>query len=93
MDPESDALIQNQSNFRSIAGVVEQGELQRLRRLIFRATKGKSYVYTEEVDEDEQTVQKGKKSVYIITFWAGETVTERITKIVDSFQGERYEVP
>ena len=93
MDPESDALIQNQSNFRSIAGVVEQSELQRLRRLIFRATKGKSYVYTEEVDEDEQTVQKGKKSVYIIMFWAGETVTERITKIVDSFQGERYEVP
>lgn len=32
-------------NIQHIAGVVEQGEIERLRRLIFRSTKGKSYMY------------------------------------------------
>jgi len=51
IDPESDSLLEGQSNFRNIAGVVEQSEIARLRRLIFRATKGKSYVFIEEVEE------------------------------------------
>jgi hypothetical protein len=32
-------------NIEHIAGVVEQTEIERLRRLIFRSTKGKSYMY------------------------------------------------
>lgn len=32
-------------NIQHIAGVVEQTEIERLRRIIFRSTKGKSYMY------------------------------------------------
>lgn len=32
-------------NIEHIAGVVDQTEIERLRRLIFRSTKGKSYMY------------------------------------------------
>lgn len=32
-------------NIQHVAGVVEQTEIERLRRLIFRSTKGKSYMY------------------------------------------------
>lgn len=35
-------------NIQNIAGVVDGSEIDRLRRLIFRSTKGKSYVYTKE---------------------------------------------
>ena len=35
------------SSLTYVAGVVVQGEVARLRRLIFRATKGKSYMHIE----------------------------------------------
>ena len=48
---EMNALIpqmemeQKSINIQHVAGVVEQTEIDRLRRLIFRSTKGKSYMY------------------------------------------------
>ena len=38
----------NAINIKNIAGVVEQQDIERLRRLIFRSTKGKSYLFVEE---------------------------------------------
>jgi len=32
-------------NIKQVAGVIESDEVSRLRRLIFRVTKGKSYMY------------------------------------------------
>ena len=34
-----------ESNLTKVAGVIEKTEIERLRRLIFRATKGKSFMY------------------------------------------------
>ena len=75
-----------------MAGVVEQTEIDRLRRLIFRSTKGKSYMYIQEYHDDEETNQK-KRSVYIIVFWDGNHIRDRIQKICDSFSGQRYDLP
>lgn len=36
------------SNFSKIAGVIESIEVERLKRLVFRATKGKSFVFTQD---------------------------------------------
>jgi hypothetical protein len=33
--------------------VVEKEEVERLRRLIFRATRGKSIMFVQDCDEDE----------------------------------------
>jgi hypothetical protein len=71
-------------NIQHVAGVVEQTEIERLRRLIFRSTKGKSYMYISEYDDP--TIVK-KRSVYIIVFWDGEHIRDRIQKICDSFSG------
>ena len=52
-DAEAGALLagpEEDSNLQSVAGVVDLQDLDRLRRLIFRATKGKSYVHTQEYD-------------------------------------------
>jgi len=35
-------------NIQNIAGVIEQHEIERLKRLVFRSTKGKSYLFVEE---------------------------------------------
>ncbi len=94
VDPESQGLVpENQSSFSSIAGVIDQAEIQRLRRLIFRATKGKSYVFIEEYEPTDNQVSKARRSVYIIMFWEGANLRDRITKICDSFSGERFDVP
>jgi len=44
---EDRALMGNamESNLVKIAGVVEKAEVERLRRLIFRATRGKSIMF------------------------------------------------
>lgn len=54
-------------NVEHIAGVVDQTEIERLRRLIFRSTKGKSYMYISAYD-DQADVGNARRSVYIITF-------------------------
>jgi hypothetical protein len=82
----------------TVAGVVAQEEVARLRRLIFRATKGKSYMHIEsyqvdESDDDEEDECPEVRSVYIIMFLDGQSIKERIKKICDSFHGERFAIP
>lgn len=38
-------MEQKSINIQHVAGVIDQMEIERLRRLIFRSTKGKSYMY------------------------------------------------
>jgi hypothetical protein len=40
-----DQMEQKSINIQHVAGVIDQLEIERLRRLIFRSTKGKSYMY------------------------------------------------
>mmetsp|Transcript_13733 Transcript_13733/g.23424 ORF Transcript_13733/g.23424 Transcript_13733/m.23424 type:complete len:191 (+) Transcript_13733:376-948(+) len=92
---ENISLIERQQksiNIHHVAGVIEQSEIERLRRLIFRSTKGKSFMYIQEYSDDEDENMK-KRSVYIILFWDGQHIRDRIQKICDSFSGQRYELP
>ena len=54
-------------NVEHIAGVVEVTEIPRLKKLIFRATKGKAFVQTEQF-EDVSGVERPPMSVYIVLF-------------------------
>ena len=65
-DQENKALIEGGGiNIKHIAGVVDQLEIARLKRLIFRSTKGKSYMYVQQYDDGQE---QSRKSVYIIVF-------------------------
>lgn len=81
-----DPMESKSINIQHVAGVVEQTEIERLKRLIFRSTKGKSYMYIQEYHDDENLGQ-AKRSVYIIVFWDGNHIRDRIQKICDSFSG------
>ena len=79
-------------NIEHIAGVVDQTEIERLRKLIFRSTKGKSYMYISGY-EDRAEVGNARRSVYIIVFQNGPHIKEKIERICDAFPGQRYEIP
>lgn len=96
LESESVNLIASasvESNLHKVAGVVDKADIERLRRLIFRATKGKSFVFTQDYMNDEQIQNKRPRAVYIIMYWAGATIREKIFRICDSFDGQRFELP
>lgn len=81
-------------NIQHVAGVIEQSEIERLRRLIFRSTKGKSYMHVQAYNHDDRDdMTKIDKSVYIIVFWDGQHIRDKIQRVCDSFQGQRYDLP
>lgn len=83
------------SNFSKIAGVIDSVDVERLKRLIFRATKGKSFVFTQDFFDQgaRDQVARATKTVYMIMFWDGGAIREKIQRICDSFTGNRYELP
>ena len=60
--------------------------------MIFRSTRGKSYVYTHDVEVPADAARP-PMSVYIVVFQDGRQMREKIEKICDSFSGHRCELP
>ena len=59
-----------------IAGTIESDEKARLKKLLFRATRGKALTYFQEIPVDEQRAlntgqQIKQKSVFIVVFQDG----------------------
>ena len=52
-DANGIASASAESNLHKVAGVIDKADIERLRRLIFRATKGKSFVFTQDYLHDE----------------------------------------
>ena len=80
-----------------IAGTIEVTEKDRLKKLLFRATRGKALTYFKEFEIPPQRI-KGewvylRKAVYIVVFQDGRQIREKITRICDSFMGQRFELP
>ena len=80
-----------------VAGTIEVPEQDRLKKLLFRATRGKALTYFRPYALPRIKV-KGKfenreKLVYIVVFQDGRMIRDRITKICDSFMGQRFELP
>lgn len=70
-DDENENLIPSQ--IANITGVIDQEEIGRLRKMIFRATKGMSLIYVKEFINPEGGDEEyyKNKSVYIISFKDG----------------------
>jgi len=63
----------NTIDISHIAGVIAQEDINRLRRLIFRSTKGKSFIYIKDYNDTEPVANEKitLRSCYIIMFWDG----------------------
>lgn len=88
-------LDQQEITIGHIAGTILKEEQDRFNRLIFRATRGNAFVcfrpFTNPITD--YFGKKMMKSVYILVFQEGEFIRDRITKICDSFMGDRFEIP
>lgn len=82
-------------NLSSLAGIINRVEVQRLKRIVFRASRGNALVHTIPIIKPikEYTGEVVDKDVYIITFQDGEILREKLTKICDSFTSEKFEIP
>jgi len=78
-----------------IAGTIDVDEKDRLKRLLFRATRGKALTFFQDYKQLSKAgrAPQKDKSVYIVVFQEGRQIRERITRICDSFLGQRFEVP
>lgn len=70
-----------------IAGTIETTEKERLKKLLFRATRGKALTYFYDFEVMNAAGVKQQKSVYIVVFQEGRMIRERIVRICDSFMG------
>jgi vacuolar-type H+-ATPase subunit I/STV1 len=84
---------QKSINIERVAGVIDSEDVNRFKRLIFRSTKGKSFVHTEQFIDQDDPDNKDQKSVYIVTFQDGGFLRDKIQRICDSFSGQRYDLP
>ena len=77
-----------------VAGTIDPLEKERLKKLLFRATRGKALTYFADFQvsggANATTIDK---SVYIVVFQEGSTVREKILRICDSFMGQRFDLP
>jgi V-type H+-transporting ATPase subunit a len=89
-DEKEEALININANdglntisTTNIAGVIDKVDTQRMRRLIFRATRGKAMVITSDIDS-ELLKREGfavPKAAYLVIFQSGDFMFDRIKKI------------
>ena len=76
-----------------IAGTIDTDEKERLKKLLFRATRGKALTYFQEFEIKQADGKMRSKSVYIVVFQDGRMIRERIVRICDSFMGQRFDIP
>lgn len=79
----------------NIAGVIDTEDSMRLRRLVFRATRGKAMVITEDIPPEifkEEGIST-LKTKYLIIFQKGDFIQEKLNTICSSFNGEKYDLP
>lgn len=83
------------ARFVNISGTINTDEVMRFRKLVFRATRGNALVYFSDIKkpiEDFYGVQY-QKTVYCVLFQDSGTLRDKVTKICDSFLGQRFDVP
>ena len=72
-----------------VAGTIEVDERPRLKKLLFRATRGKALTFFEdfELPTKDASGRHKTKAVYIVVFQEGRQIRDRIVRICDSFMG------
>lgn len=65
-----------------VAGTINDGEQDRMKRLLFRVTRGKALTHFKEFEQEGQ-----KKAAYMVVYQDGQLIRERVQKICDSFMG------
>ena len=85
-NPAAEPLMDSTLQF--IAGTVKHDEMERMKKMLFRITRGKALTHFRPFDQDGV-----EKVAYLVIFSAAGGNKERVQKICDSFMGQRFEIP
>lgn len=89
-------LHQNKAlNLSSLAGIINRDEVQRIKRIVFRACRGNALIHTIPILRQlkEYSGEKILKDVYIITFQEGDSLRAKLTRICESFNTDNFQLP
>jgi hypothetical protein len=88
-DEASARLLSGQTKMQEAAGVILESEALRLRRLIFRITKGKGEVFLGKAFEQNEQM----KIVFLVITLGNDKVKAGVRKVCESFMGTNVDVP
>jgi len=86
-----DAEANQQSDFdmlQFVSGTILEKEKERMKRMLFRATRGMALTHFQEFDYNGEL-----RCAYLVMFSGVGKFRERIQKICDTFMGQRFEIP
>jgi V-type H+-transporting ATPase subunit a len=81
-----------------MAGTILKEEMLKMKRMVFRATRGKALSYFEDLAHEGQIDYAGHsdkkmRTVYVIVFQEGQNVRGKLTKLCESFMGRQVDIP
>lgn len=85
-NPAAEQMMDNTLKF--VAGTIKRDEMERMKRMLFRITRGKALTHFNGFMQDEV-----EKVAYLVIFSGSGGNQDRVQKICDSFLGQRFEVP
>jgi len=79
-----------------IGGIVKSNEINRFKKILYRATRGKTYTKFGEIvyrESDRMTDMKAKsdKHAFIVMFEEGTYLKDRVFRICKSFNDHSFE--
>lgn len=92
---QGDAFRQPSSLLSFFTGTVDREKLSSFERVLFRATHGNCFVRFADIHEkltDLDSKEEKEKSVFMV-FFSGSAVKNKVAKICDAFNANRYAVP
>ena len=90
-------LSSSQTNLKIVGGTVKQTDVQTLKKLIFRGTRGRALVNTFDLNLDISDILNNKSFTfdamegYVIIFDDSMNLSQSIMRICTSFQSDLYE--
>ena len=94
-DAQERLMGENIIKVSSIIGTIEMAEKERFKKLVFRATRGNAFTHFKDFDKPvvDYFGNSVLKTVYVVMFSEGEAIRDKLTRLWDSFLGEKYEIP
>jgi V-type H+-transporting ATPase subunit a len=85
----------NQIRVGNIVGTILRHEKEQFQKLIFRATRGNALAHFKDFDAPiiDYYGKQIYKAVYVVMFPDGVAIKHKLSKICDSFMGQKYEIP
>ncbi|CDW87677.1 v-type atpase 116kda subunit family protein [Stylonychia lemnae] len=82
-------------SIRYVAGTIENTEVERFKKVLFRSLRGKVLSYFDEsnVILNDFQGKSIRKCVYVLVFEEGSHFIDKVTRICEAFSAKRYSLP